>query len=212
MTKLFLITGGLAMLCAGCESSYIYRPDTNATAQVQGQPAAAYPIPSATDPQGDVRIASFGVSKVTPQVGAPVSHALHVRMIVANNGTGSFSVDSREQRIVLDSGEAIRAMFAQSDGADLPVATVPSMGKRTIDLYFPLTADHSKESQIPAFDVIWRIHTLGQAVTERTPFERLNIDGLYASTAWGYPNTYGPYSWSDPTWGPTLIGTPFRSW
>ena len=52
-----------ALLTFGCGSQYVYRPAAHATAQIHGHVAADYEIP-AQAPEGDVRIASFGIAKV----------------------------------------------------------------------------------------------------------------------------------------------------
>src|SRR4051794_14021244 len=88
----------LGTAVVGCESNYVYRPAENAAAHVQGYRAALYNIPKEA-PRGDVRVASFGISKITPKdssVAAP-TRAMHVRMIIANNGQQPWTVDTGQQ-------------------------------------------------------------------------------------------------------------------
>src|SRR5262245_47152487 len=61
MSRIVVVALGCA-LAAGCAYEYVYRPAENATATVRGQVAARYQIPT-NNPQGDVRVASFGVAK-----------------------------------------------------------------------------------------------------------------------------------------------------
>src|SRR4051794_8870036 len=97
---------GLALVLAGCEEEYMYRPEENATAQLNGVPAARYAIPPEA-PQGDVRIASHGMSKIREHAvgneeGQVDEHgreirALHVRMSISNTSPQDWSVDGRQQ-------------------------------------------------------------------------------------------------------------------
>ena len=202
---------------AACESSYVYRPATNANARVEGRRAADYPLPSPQQPLGDLRVASFGVSKIKMDDPARETvHALHVREVVANESNRPWSVDTRQQEVELRDGRRLQPGFARSDDGNLPVVTVPPSGKRTIDLFYPLPPREEKASKIPEFDVVWRVDTGGQAIAQRTPFERLRIEPYYAGLGWGYPYGgaygWGPYAWYDPTWGPGFIGPPGWYW
>ena len=196
----------VALVLAGCASNYVYRPEENATATVAGHAAARYEVPP-EQPQGDVRVASFGVSKITPEGSGEQLRALHVRMIVANNSQVPWTIDTRKQQAVLDSGEQLTAAFARADVEGLPVVTVPPSGQRTIDLFYPLPLQVQKASRIPGFGVMWRVDTGGgREVVERTPFERLRVEPAYAygyGYGWGYDTWgLGPYDWSNPFWGP----------
>ncbi len=213
--KLNRAIGGLSLvaLAAGAcaNGNYVYRPAENATARVHGRPAADYDVPP-NDPQGDVRIASFGIAKITPkkaQVAEPF-HALHVRMIVSNNSGQPWSIDTHEQLADVHGVGTVRAGYVESDAGDLPTVNVPPGGKRTIDLFFPLAHPVDKASKIPEFDVLWRVQTGTQLYTARAPFERLRVTPYYAG-AW-YPYTFGPVGWYDPVWGPGIIGTPGWYW
>jgi hypothetical protein len=72
------------IVAIGCAPQYSYVPTTNATATVRGRVAAEYPIPPGA-PQGDVRLASYGMTDVSPQK-APneVLRALHLRVVLAD--------------------------------------------------------------------------------------------------------------------------------
>src|SRR6478752_3071104 len=137
-----------ALVFAACNSSYIYRPQTQATATVRGHVAADYPLPSPAEPQGDARIASFGVSKIKRNDGT-VMHALHVRMDVSDSSAKPFVFDVREQHVQLRDKRTLAPQLAQSDGNDVPTVTVPAGGKRTVDLFFALPPDEEKASKVP---------------------------------------------------------------
>ncbi len=197
---------------AGCESSYIYRPSENATATMRGRVAARYQIPQA-NPTGDVRIASFGVAKVSPQNGQGELRAMHVRAVISNEGNQNWTFDTREQVADVHGVGQIKAGYARSDVGELPIENIGPGQKRTIDLFFPLPPGVDRARKLPEFDVSWRIQTApGQVVAERTPFERLRIEPLYAGTAWGPPYAFGPFGWYDPLWGPGYIGAPSWYW
>jgi hypothetical protein len=196
---------------AACESSYVYHPAAHADAEVAGRQAAIYTLPSAAHAQGDLRVASFGVSKIKPedQQGETV-HALHVREVVSNSSQQPWTVDTRQQNVELADGRRLTPSYARSDAGNPPVVVVPPAGKRTIDLFFPLPPREEKASKVPTFDVVWNVDVAGQPIAQRTPFERLRIEPYYASAGWGYPYGgslgWGPYGWYDPMWGPAFIG------
>ncbi len=182
-----------ALLLAGC-ATYAYVPEQNATGQIRGQPAADYAIPPEA-PQGDVRIASFGVTDLATSESEHV-RALHLRMVVSNNGAVPWTVDTREQLAAVPGEGHSRPIFASTDDNRLPLATVAPGGKRTLDLVYPLPASMQKAKHLPAFDVVWRVDTGGgRVVAMRTPFERVTVEPAYA---YGYGAAWEPYWWYDP--------------
>jgi hypothetical protein len=195
-----------ALAPVACEKDYVYVPATNTGADVAGIPASDVAIPPES-PRGDVRVATFGISDIEPQ-GAPEGgrvRALHLRMIVANNDQRPWTVDTREQRLALEGRGESRAAYASADaGTPPPLVTVPAGGKRTIDLFFPLPADMEKASELPQFDAIWTVHSDARPVTERIPFERLQVEppSAYAYD-WGYWGA--PPYWYDPSY-------PYGAW
>ncbi len=193
----------LCALLAGCASRYEYVPTTNATADMQGRVAAEYPLPP-NAPHGNLWICSYGFTDVTPQ-GAPTSQnlrALHLRVVVANNGTVPWTFDTREQRVDLRGRGPVAPAFAStSPGASPPLVTVEPNSERVIDLFFLVPPDLQHAEQVPQFDALWRVSTDSGVIAERTPFERLTVEpdeGYY--DRWDYgPDYYwgGPY-WTDP--------------
>jgi hypothetical protein len=188
----------LALAAAGCARDYVYAPETATRAKLAGRPAADVPIPPGA-PQGDMRVATFGVSHIRSEGSdAPIA-ALHLREIVANDSPYAWTVDTRQQRVTLgDRGES-RAAYASADaGTQPPLVTVPSGEKRTVDLFFPLPSDMAQATKLPQFDAIWTVHTGATNVTERTPFERLKVQHVDSSAYdWGF---WGPAFWYDPVY------------
>jgi hypothetical protein len=188
----------LALLAAGCGSNYIYAPESHTGAQLAGLPAADVQIPPEA-PQGDVRLATFGIARISAQGQAQKIPALHLREIISNNAQQPWTVDTRDQRVTLGSRGESRAAYASAEGGNPPpVVTVPPGGKRTVDLFFPLPTDVAKAAKLPQFDAIWTVRTSSRPITERTPFERLRIEpqATYAYD-WGF---WGPPYWYDPVY------------
>lgn len=225
MRRWMLVLGPVVALGA-CAPNYVYQPAEHATAQIAGRAAAQYQIPPAY-PQGDVRLASFGFSKISP-THAPdeQERAVHVRMVVANNGSRPWTVDTREQRLDLPGQGLLPPAFVQSSGGtgSLPFVTVPAGSERTLDLFYPLPPDLQKAKHIPEFDLVWRVRTPQTTVTERTPFDRLRVVPVYATgygPGWTYYRPWGGPYWYDPWYpvgllpqayvgAPVVIGAP--SW
>jgi hypothetical protein len=202
---------------AACEQSYVYAPATNTGAEVAGRPASDVSIPPEA-PRGDVRVASFGISELEAKdaPNAPRVPALHLRTIVANNSDKPWTVDTREQRVSLDSRGDSRPAYATADaGTPPPLIVVPPGGKRTVDLFFPLPPDLGKADQLPAFDAVWSVQTDTRVVTQRIPFERLALEPARSDVywdAWGVPYWYDPYymngAWFGVALPPVYVGHP----
>jgi hypothetical protein len=189
---------GLAVAAVACTPNYAYEPASNATATMGGRDAADYPVPP-EQPHGDVRIASFGFADLTPG-GVPddeahALHALHLRMVIANNDDHDWTLDTREQRLELpERGKSAPAFAAADPGTPPPTITIPLGGKRVVDLFFPLPSDQQHAGTIPSFDAIWTVHMAARTVTERTPFDRIVV--APAATEFDY----GPDFWAAPYW------------
>jgi hypothetical protein len=192
----------------GCSAArYLYNPEENATARVAGKPAAYYQIP-AQSPHGGVRVAVLGISKLEPQGRSEAwdesseghIRAMHVRLIVDNNDdTAPWQVDTRQQIGSLDNHGQSRPAFATLGAGHPPIAAIDPGTSETLDLYYPLPASMQKASEIPHFEVLWRVQTAEALVSERTTFERLQIE---APQTQGYYACMGPtsYGWYDPFW------------
>lgn len=202
------------LVLAGCAHQYEYQPTEHATGSIGGHLAADYQIPP-TAPQGDVRLASFGLGELAPAKGSSGSTpALHLRMVVSNNSAQPWTVDTREQKLDIEgAGQSSAAFTATSEGnGGLPVVTVAPGSKRVIDLLFPLPPNQQSASNIPAFDAIWNVHAGTQDVIERTPFDRLQIEPAYGPAVapeYGYYGDWrGPY-WYDPTYPAEGLSQPW---
>ena len=143
-TNRLLLSFSLPLVAAsaasgGCVEEYAYVPTTNATVTVQGRVAADYAIPPAA-PQGNVRIASYGLTDVSPRNDPKeLVHALHLRVVLADNGAAPWTFDTREQRIDLNGRGPLAPAFASANaGTPPPLVTVDQGGKRVVDLFFLL--------------------------------------------------------------------------
>jgi hypothetical protein len=204
-----LSLGVLALGCHGPE--YVYEPARNATAELRGHAATRSPIPPES-PRGDVRVASFGIAKVTPpgRGDRESFHALHARMVVQNNDRQPWIVDTREQRILVANLGPRTPAYAKSDIGGMPLVRIEPATRATLDLFYPLPRNLESAAKIPEFDVEWRVHTPVRTVTERTPFARLRAEPLYAGAGyWGYPYfgpfDWGPFFWYDPLNSPVVV-------
>ena len=197
----WLFAGSVACVSfvAGCSAnSYVYRPAEQATANVGGLPAARYGVPP-EKPTGSVLVASPGIVEMKFGNDSK-TRALSVRMVVANNADeAAWKVDTREQRAVVAGGGQSAPFYVNSDGQDSPVVEVARGQKRTVDLYYPMPASANDAKHVPEFDVLWQVHTGERVVTERTPFDRLEVEPVYASP-YGDAWSYGPFWWHDPFW------------
>lgn len=198
MTRLLALAS--LLIATGCASEYAYVPATNATATIQGRIAAEYPIPP-NAPQGDVRIASYGIAEVSPSdaTGGERLRALHLRVVLANASASPWTFDTREQRVDLSGRGPLAPSFASANpGSPPPTVSVEPNGKRVVDLFFVLPSDLQHASAIPEFDALWNVDTGSGPIAQRTPFERLLVDPAY-----GYYDywDYGPgYFWGGPYW------------
>lgn len=208
-----VVVAAIGLPLAACASQYEYTPAENATASIQHQTAAHYDVP-AQAPKGDVRLASFGFSKVAP-ANAPESKvkALHLRMVVANNNDSQpWIVDARNQQLDVPGLGRVSPTYVseRETGAGLPVVTVPPGQKRTIDLFYQLPPGMDKASKVKGFDEVWQVQTPERTVVERTPFERLEVVPTYAYAygPWYYNYGWGPYWYPGPMW----VGAPSWWW
>ena len=202
-----LLAGTFA--AAGC-ADYVYRPSEHATAEIHGHVAADYEIP-AQNPQGDVRIASFGFTDISSDDQPnTMERAVHLRMIVANNSPQTWTIDTREIQVDFAGTARTPPAYVTSREGDegLPLVGIAPNSQRVLDLFYPLPANMQKASKLPEFDALWQVHMAGQAYSQRTPFERLQMEPAYAygygpEAGW-YGNWAGPY-WYDP-WYPVGVG------
>jgi hypothetical protein len=207
MTKWIAILPA-AFLVTACAHDYAYQPAEHATGSIGGHLAADYQIPPEA-PQGDVRLASFGLAELRPASGSSEDRpALHLRMVVSNNGSEPWTVDTREQKLDVQSAGSIPPAFSATHegNAGLPLVTVGPGSKRIIDLFFPLPEGLQSASAIPEFDAIWNVHAGSQDVVERTPFDRLRIEPAYGpaiAPEYGYYGDWAGPFWYDPgyPWG-----------
>jgi hypothetical protein len=200
LTALGIAAVSLVLTSPGCSSQkpYVYGPE-QATVWVDGYPGAAHPVPP-EEPQGEVRVASFGITKITPSEGAAALRALHVRMVVLNNGDDTpWTIDTREQEVAIEGEGRSRAAYVNTDQSGLPMVTVPRRDKRTLDLYFPLPEAIDDADQLPRFDFLWQVETGARVVADRTMFRREAVrerEDHYSDVT--LIAGWGPWWWYDP--------------
>jgi hypothetical protein len=194
--------------CSG-QQGYLYTPST--TTLTSAEPAqsrtADYPFPP-DSPQGDIRLATSGLAKVS----ADAPTAVQLRMIVRNRSQQPWIIDPREQKLVLVAKGDQRTLDATASSAGPALVEVLPQQSATIDLSFDLPPTTSKPSEIPAFDAVWTVHVGERPVTTKTTFERLVAPSVARDvpTA-GYP-FYRGTSVGAPIGGERLPGTPDSKW
>lgn len=195
--------GAIAALAGCVDQAYVYSPAEQATATMNGRLAARYQIPPGS-PRGDVRIASFGVVDLEQPGEQREIPSLHVRMAISNDaGAGPWTVDTRRIQADLRGFGDAGVPMVSSDAAGLPSVTIAPGQQRILDLFYPLPRDMEGEDDLPAFDLVWRVHTDAGLVTERTPFERIDVEPqqpAYFTTSW-----YGSFWWYNPWYYPAGV-------
>jgi hypothetical protein len=177
-----------------------FAPAEQATATTDGVPAARYPIP-AEAPQGTVYVTSFGVVQADIAGTGKSTPLLAVRLTVSHDsGAEPWTVDTREQLLMIPGAGQSRAAFVNSDVSGAPVIPIAATQKRIIDLYYALPPSLAKAEKIPSFDLLWHVHTGTRLVAQRTPFQKETVE---IATAWTYPvfpvgPGWAPYWWYDP--------------
>jgi hypothetical protein len=192
----------LVAFCACGEPRYVYTPET-ANAALANRPASRTPIPQES-PQGAVQVASYGFSRLQDLP------ALHVRMIVSNDGDPTpWLIDTREQYVSIPGEGRSRAAYVSSDVQNLPIVQIPQHERRTFDFYFPLPSTVHRASDLPRFDVQWQIATPSRLVASSTAFDR--IEQPEESASGPYWAGYAPYWWYDPLY-PQVVFVHARPW
>jgi hypothetical protein len=136
----------LALVVFGaCASHKTYTPVTTTGAELAGSPAASYSVPP-TDPNGDVKLASYGVERQDPGARA---RAIHLGMAVSNRSDETWLVDTGAQRLVIRGKEVTPERPGKIE--------VAPRSSRFVDLVFPLPSNVTSENEVPAFDVQWTV-------------------------------------------------------
>jgi hypothetical protein len=222
MTPLLSRVAALGLTCAvsACTSTqYAFVPATPTTTTLYEHAAADYPIP-VDAPHGDLRVASYGFEALA-SADAPDQRlsTLHLRLFVANSSAEPWSLDTREQQLVIDGHGTSTPAFATASpdplGNKPPVVNIAVAGSRLIDLFFPLPEDMAGASALPAFELTSKLQTDAGLVTETTPFERVVTDA-HSAYAYDYsaeqtpeydPDAYGYDYWDAPFWyNPGYVG------
>ena len=192
--SLWVFAATFAFSC-GAALDQVYAPE-QATAWLDGYPAVVRPLPPER-PQGELRLASFGVTELAP-ADQPAVVALHVRFVVANEGDAiAWTLDTREQQIVLAGEGQSAALFVNTDRDELPVVAIGPREQRTLDFYFPLPPQVRSDDALPGFEILWQIGTADRTVAGRMAFHRVEVEPRPATevilvTGWG------PFWWHDP--------------
>jgi hypothetical protein len=201
------VAAALALVIAACPPTrYAYAPVTTTSAELVGHPAADHPFPPES-PHGRVQVATFGIVQLAPD--AP--RFFHVRMSAQNEGSAPWVVDKKDQLLdigVGDTGARKERVRAATDADRSPAQTTIAPGKTAaVDLFFPLPANASSATEIPALELVWTVREGTRPIVMATPFERF----LASGPALAVPRPEPTYQYGA---GPPrrLPGTPTTRW
>jgi hypothetical protein len=202
---LFLAISALGAIGCGTTTTLAYVPATNATSAIYDHAASGYAIPPQA-PQGEIRVASYGIEQLTPGE-APDQHvgSLHVRLQVLNNSPKQWVLDTREQQLTIEGRATSTPAFASASpdpDSVPPVVAIAPHGSRLIDVFYPLPPDMQSAEKIPAFQFTSKVYTDQGPIAEVTPFQRVEVEG---DTAYAYddsvpPEDYNPYVYGYDYW------------
>lgn len=193
----FVVVGGL-----GCRTAndYVYTPESVNAETAAGLPASRTPIPQES-PKGTVEVTSFGITDLkSSNDHMPV---IHVRMVVTNDGDVTpWTMDTGEQLLQIPGEGESAPIYVNSDVRTLPNVSIAQHERRVLDFYFPLPATIKSDSQLPAFDLAWKVNTAARTVASSTAFDRVARPeavayGDYDVDYWPLWAGYGPYWWYD---------------
>jgi hypothetical protein len=199
-TSLELLAAVSIALASGCAVTrdYTYRPSAASVAEISGQAAAIYALPPER-PEGEVRVVSFGIHDLQAAPGGGTFPALHVRLLVTNNGDAvPWALDTSQVLLDVPGEGTVGAMYANTDQGGMPHLAIARGERRTVDFYFPVPGHVASEERLPAFDLRWQVQTGARIVAERTPFQRFEL----REPVDPYPQVvvagWGPFWWFHP--------------
>ena len=184
------------LAAGGCAHQYTYWP-----AGAGDGPAARYPVPPEA-PRGEVYVTSFGYTDMEVDDGRGAQF-LHARLVTVNNGPEAWTVDGREQQLLIAQGQPpLRPAFANTDAGAGPVYTVPPASRRTFDFYYQVPPPLDDPRQVGWFELEWYVGAGAQLTAQRTSFQRFEErpaaygaypDYVYIGLGWGPLWWHSPY-------------------
>ena len=177
MRTLFFVMAVAFVTSCAASPRWAYRPSTDtghadAPGELAGHAAADYPVPESL-PRGDLQLAALGVTKVKlPGRGSRSVRSLHVRMVVHNGDREVWTVETNDQKALIDGLLRARLVSATCDGEVMSLAVLMPGDTRTIDLYYELPPQFVAAAALPAVRLDWRVATpAGVIARQSTAFE-----------------------------------------
>jgi hypothetical protein len=176
MKKLLMLA--LATSFWGCARSYYtYEPRGVAGRSYDGRITAEREVPG-----GDVRIVPMGLAEVRPQpAGVESFRALHVRMLLENRSDQPWRVRTDEQRAYLERWGVAAPADAAIGSLRVRDVIVPPKQNVALDLFYPLPEPEFGEQMPAGFAIDWRVQTTDGIASQRTRFDRREIDAQTAA-------------------------------
>jgi len=186
----------LLAAAVGCAHDYAYWP---AGIGAGYGPATRYPFPPDV-PRGEVYATSFGFTQMDVAPGKAVE-TLHARLVIVNEGPGTWSIDGRQQLLsVRHDLSPIAPAYLNTEGGPGPTYEVAAGQRRIIDLYFAVPAGAQRPKDLPWFELAWRMQVGTQSIQQRTVFQRFDgtatprepyPDYVFVGLGWGGGWWYG---------------------
>jgi len=186
----------LLAAAVGCAHDYAYWP---AGIGAGYGPATRYPFPPDV-PRGEVYATSFGFTQMDVAPGKAVE-TLHARLVIINEGPGSWTIDGRQQLLsVRHDLPPIAPAYLNTEGGPGPTYEVTAGQRRIIDLYFAVPAGAQRPKDLPWFELAWRMQVGTQSIQQRTVFQRFDgtaaprepyPDYVFVGLGWGGGWWYG---------------------
>src|SRR6185436_13854360 len=137
-SALGMLVASWALVACSSADKFLYSPAEQATASIDGFPAARYAVPPER-PLGTVLVASPDVVDMKFDNDVK-TRMLSVRVIVANNQDNNpWKIDTREVRAVLKDGGETAPTYVNAERQPLPIVEVRRGEKLNIELYYPLS-------------------------------------------------------------------------
>jgi hypothetical protein len=216
---------GLVALSACTTIRYGYYPIGHEETISAGQRGATFPV-HVNESEGTLHLMSLGVVDLKSASKPDHAPALHLRMIVSNKkGTEPWTVDSRDVKVVLSSGEASIPAYVKTQTTSAPRVVIAAGEVHKLDLFYPLPKDRDEPKAFDGFDLQWKITAGGKELADHTPFIRQQTHRKLASIEvnaqrqhqdmvldaeemspgyWWYDDTYPSYAFPGAHLGPML--------
>jgi hypothetical protein len=195
----------LAVAVACSAERYAYAPVRTTSAELAGELAAIYALPPEA-PRGEARVATFGITTLSPMgIEDSSLRAVHLAIAVSNRSDDTWKIEPAEARLLIGDRSEAEALYSTTERIVRPQRVdVPAHSSRWIDLFFPLALEARQASELPSYEMLWAIDVGTRKVTLRTTFARFLVErppspkGDDLSNPSALPGAEPPNRWPPP--------------